>query len=44
MNYLFGGGLGDSTIVIHYRDNWSTFVVMMVVLFTIVIVVDMIFE
>ena len=36
-------GLGDSTIVIHCRDSWST-IVMMIVLFTIVIVVDMIFE
>ena len=36
-------GLGDSTIVIHCRDSRST-IVMMIVLFTIVIVVDMIFE
>ena len=36
-------GLGDSTIVIHCRDSRST-IVMMMVLFTIVIVVDMIFE
>ena len=36
-------GLGDSTIVIHCRDSRST-IVMIIVLFTIVIVVDMIFE
>ena len=39
----YGLGLGDSTIVIHCRDSRST-IVMMIVLFTIVIVVDMIFE
>ena len=47
-------GLGDSMIVIHYRDNWSTMIVLctivivlctiMIVLCTIVIVVDLIFE
>ena len=36
-------GLGDNTIVIYCRDSRST-IVMMIVLFTIVIVVDMIFE
>ena len=36
-------GLGYSTIVIHCRDSRSS-IVMMIVLFTIVIVVDMIFE
>ena len=36
-------GLGNSTIVIHYRDNWST-VVITIVLYTIMIAVDMIFE
>ena len=36
-------GLGDSTIVIHCCDSRST-IVMMIVLFTIAIVVDMIFE
>ena len=36
-------GLGDSTIVTHCRDSRST-IMMMIVLFTIVIIVDMIFE
>ena len=35
--------MGDSTIVIHCRDSRST-IMMMIVLFTIMIVVDMIFE
>ena len=42
-NDRFVLGLGNSTIVIHCRDSRST-IVMMIVLLTIVIVVDMIFE
>ena len=36
-------GLGNSMIIIHRSDSWST-IVIMIVLFTIVIVVDMVFE
>ena len=41
--YILIQGLGNSTIVIHCHDSRST-VVITIVLFTIVIVVELIFE